>query len=95
MLLGSVASNLDVRGMERAAYEAVGAPFEADKASDVLLAEEDRNQGVPQADVEGEHDPVESDEVSPDEVMFGDDIAALTPIVNGPAVQILPLAICS
>jgi hypothetical protein len=29
------------------------------------------------------------------EVMLGDDVAALTPAVTGPAVQILPLAICA
>jgi hypothetical protein len=97
-LLGSVASNLDVRGMERAAYEAVGATFEADEPPDAVSTAETHSEEAPQEDAEGERALVEPDEASPeedDEIMFGDDISALTPIVTGPAVQILPLAICS
>jgi hypothetical protein len=34
-------------------------------------------------------------EAPPHEVRFGDDVAALQPVIQGPAVQVLPLAICA
>lgn len=37
----------------------------------------------------------ESVEAPPHEVRFGDDIAALQPVIQGPAIQVLPLAICA
>lgn len=36
-----------------------------------------------------------SERPEPSEVMLGDDVAALNPAVTGPAIQILPLAICA
>jgi hypothetical protein len=38
---------------------------------------------------------VELIEAPPHEVRFGDDVAALQPVIQGPAVQVLPLAICA
>lgn len=96
-LLASVASNLDVRGMERAAYEAAGATFTADEVPDPESEAETPDSEPQQLQVEDGFSEEADDEPSEnsDEIMFGDDIAALTPVVHGPAVQILPLAICS
>jgi hypothetical protein len=42
-------------------------------------------------DVAAEESTTQSDE----ELMFSFDVEALIPIVNGPAIQVLPLAICT
>lgn len=39
--------------------------------------------------------PAGAQQTEPTDVMIGEDVAALAPIVMGPAYQILPLAICS
>jgi len=39
-------------------------------------------------------DPAEEPS-EPPEIMLGDDVEALNPVVSGPAIQVLPLAICA
>jgi hypothetical protein len=83
MLLGTIAKSLDVKAIERSAWAAFGVtPPEpaADSAAE-----------SPQAETE----QPESSSDEPDDIRFGDDVAALNPAVIGKAFQILPLAICS
>jgi hypothetical protein len=39
--------------------------------------------------------PEEPDEQTQTEILFGDDIQALSPAVVGSAIQVLPLAVCA
>jgi hypothetical protein len=94
--LGTLSMSLDVKAMEQAAWRSIGKESdtpEADADEEVTEASSDTVGG---ADAEPQNgDASASDDESGDDVMLGEDIAALTPIVNGPALQILPLAICS
>lgn len=65
---------------------------------DVSEAEEAARQAAGlEADTDDESEPTDAEGKTDDqaEIMLGDDIVALNPGVSGPAVQILPLAICA
>ena len=83
MLLGTIAKSLDVKEIERSAWAAFGATPPEPTAE------------LPADSSESATPPSESSAAEPDDVRFGDDVAALNPAVIGKAFQILPLAICS
>lgn len=87
-LLASVARAIEANDVRAAAFAAAGVSEGADESDadvDTERPAEDEESGSVNDDAgeEGEG-----------EVLFGD-ITALTPAVSGPAVQILPLAICT
>lgn len=91
-LLATVARSLDVASIERAAREAAGARPEQDEGPAETTVPETTG-AVIITDAETDDEP--EDTGGTGEVLLGDDIEALSPVVNGPAFQILPLAICS
>jgi hypothetical protein len=99
MLLGSVAANLDVKGMERAAYEAVGATPEVEGPEQPMTEQSasaaDETSPHPEDGTSQPGEEAQAGSAGDNEILFGPDVDALTPIVYGPALQILPLAICS
>lgn len=75
--LGGIASGLDVKELESAAWESIGRPNTTSENDD-------------SSDAASEDKPEEQNEI-----LLGADIEALTPAVVGPAIQLLPMAICS
>jgi hypothetical protein len=103
MLLSSLARGFDPTEIERMAYSAAGVQKEDDTATGsdepgvdgsapAAGGDEARDESARSPENDEESQPEEV----PDEVLFGEEvIAALNPVVVGPAFQILPLAICS
>ena len=56
------------------------------KAIDVVELQKSANEAM--------GDPT-YDPVDPGEVLIGDDFVAMFPVMTGPAIQILPLAVCA
>jgi hypothetical protein len=97
-LLATLAGSLDPAGAERAAYAAAGLSqtgTPADATSDETKESDDADdQDTGEAATEG-NDPADGSDEKP-EIMLGDvAVQALNPGVSGPAIQILPLAICA
>jgi hypothetical protein len=97
-LLSTLARSLDPAAAERAAYAAAGLTPGGDSPS---AAAQSADRPGPTDDVEAEEagdgtDGDGPDESAEDEIMLGPEaIQALNPAVGGPAIQILPLAICA
>lgn len=89
--LGTLSMSLDVKAMEQAAWRSIGREPEAPPTQAAENGGTSSTETPDSANSESET----SDVSDKDDIMIGDDIAALTPVVNGPALQILPLAICS
>ena len=89
-LLGGISSSLDPEAMRLQAFQAAGISAEEAKAAE----EEAAAQGATPAPGE---DATQSAAADPaDRIIFSNElIAAMTPTVSGPALQILPLALCS
>ena len=89
-LLGGISSSLDPEAMRLQALSAAGVSPEDAKAAEEAAAQEAK------ASTAG-NEVQSSDTASPsDAIIFSDElIAAMMPVVSGPALQILPLALCS
>jgi hypothetical protein len=69
----------------------------ADAPSDELVAEQSPAAGKSETAVATETgEPSDTPDTAPtdDDIRVGEDIAALNPVLSGPAIQILPLALC-
>jgi hypothetical protein len=95
-LLATMSRGFDPKAMERSAWTALGVdPPQTADPQDTKTNETAHEPGPPHEETDG------TDPTSPvgaegaDEVIIGDDVAALYPAVAAPVVQILPLAICS
>jgi hypothetical protein len=107
-LLAGLARGMPVAEMEGMAYDAAGVkvdpgngtaggpgPEPTNEQERITPATESHDEGSTNGEPAADDARAESDS-SVDEVLFGDELlAAVTPIVAGPAFQILPLAICS
>lgn len=103
-MLATLARSIGVGDLEQMAREAVGgAALDEELDESLSESDDDDNHANDDGGSEGPDDELavpneeESDPDEPDqeEVRLGDDIAALNPALLGPAVQILPLAICA
>jgi hypothetical protein len=104
-LLGGISRSLDPEAMRLAALQAAGVSPQDVPAPDTDNAPDKDAQSVeaePDASSAPVGEPTSSEgvsadsQVAPGEVIFGDElVAALSPVITGPAFQILPLAICS
>jgi len=103
-LLGGISRSLDPEAMRLAALEAAGVSPQdvpapgTDKSRDEGAQSVDAEPDATSASVrETPGAEVSTDsQIAPAEVIFGDElVAALSPVITGPAFQILPLAICS
>lgn len=99
-MVAGVARALDPREAEQAARQAIGVEAveedHGDSGSD--SDPEPRSDDDPGSDSgsEASGTTVETEAASDDEELYlGDAVLALSPAVNGPAVQILPLAVCA
>jgi hypothetical protein len=98
-LLASLAGNLDPAAAEEAARIAGRIPASTERGGETSSGPdvEVKDEGQPEAQ-ENDEAEVFSEEGSTEqsEILIGDEaIKALNPAVSGPAIQVLPLAICT
>jgi hypothetical protein len=99
-LLATMSRSFDVKAMERSAREAVGLAAEQDATETTATSTRADAPAVESADADVASEATGNGgssgaEQPGDDVVIGDDVAALYPVVTAPAYQILPLAICS
>lgn len=97
-LLAAVAGGLDPAGAQRAAYAAAGLGPTGEAVNPTAETAEDQGEASEHDESNGEQSEAAPADVPDDkpEVVLGDEaVQALNPGVSGPAIQILPLAICA
>jgi hypothetical protein len=96
-LLATLAGSFDPAGAEKAAMAAARVIPAGDLGGEDSDAEGDITDAADGPDADGsEEKDSERAQSPPEEILFGEGaIEALNPAVNGPAIQVLPLAICA
>jgi hypothetical protein len=94
-LLATMSRGFDPKAMERSAWTALGiVPPQAPDAE--AETNETAGEQSPSDEIGDESEATSSPgDADASDVIIGDDVAALYPVVGAPVVQILPLAICS